>query len=808
MPPHRKKPRRKPRKTASRKGVSRKGVSRKRRPRRLGWRLLLATAVVGVAVLAWLIWPFWQLSGQFGTFPTQQPSRLYGRPPLLRTGDAWNARSLERLVSSGYVAVDAAEASRPGTFRQGEGWVEIFRRAFPSRDGPAGGNRLRLTLDGGRVRGLAVEGRDVDSALLDPPLVASYYGPDLEERRPFTSIDAEISEDLILSVLAIEDASFLSHVGVSVTGTLRAAWTNLVEQEVRQGGSTLTQQLVKNLFLTHERTWTRKLREALLAILLELRYDKRQIFRAYLNEIFWGRSGSVNLMGVGAASWAYFGKLPAQLTLAESALLAGMIQAPATYSPFSSPERARRRRDRVLKRLGELEWVEPNRLRQALQEDVDIRRSPLRARRTPYFADAMAEEARRRFGLGGLRDQGYVLISTLSDGDQRKAEEAVSWGVDALEEGWEKGREKSLQAALVSVDPTTGALLAYVGGRDYATSQFDRVAQARRQPGSAFKPVVYATAFAEHAATPASIFDDAPFQVELDGRLWNPQNSDGRYRGLVNARHALERSLNVPTARMALATGLGPIVDLAHAMGIRGRIAPFPALALGTMEATPLEMATVYSTLASGGLRPTLHGLEAVYDREGSRVAGEEPPPPERVLDEDVAFLVNHILMGVLDRGTGAGARRQGLEDPLAGKTGTTNDRRDSWFAGYSPARTTLVWVGYDDNSKTRLSGARAALPIWVRFTHGVRPPGGFAGFTSPPGVVGAWVDPSTGGLATERCPEAVAEFFLRDFPPVELCAEHRGRPLTQPEGIEPERRRKNPFRDILRKIRGRKKNT
>jgi penicillin-binding protein 1B len=402
-----------------------------------------------------------------------------------------------------------------------------------------------------------------------------------------------------------------------------------------------------------------------------------------------------------------------------------------------------------------------------------------------------------------------VLVTTLSLADQEKAEAAVAEGVAEVAARWEGKEEgKSLQAALVSVDPADGAILAYVGGRDYATSQFDRVSMARRQPGSAFKPVVYAAALAEHAATPASMLDDVPFEVFVEKKLWSPKNSDGLYHGRVSVRHALERSLNVPTARLALQTGLGPVIDLAHGMGIRGRIAPFPALALGTMEATPLEMATVYTTLAAGGIRPSLHAVEAVYDRQGKRVDGRDLPPPERVVDPDVAFLITHALRGVLDRGTGASARRQGVHDPVAGKTGTSNDRRDSWFAGYSPERTTLVWVGYDDNSTTRLSGSRAALPIWARFTKAVRPPDGFRSFAATDGVVGAWVDPETGGLATSRCPEIAEEFFLRDFPPGELCPLHdgwRARPLPQPDGIEvePPRKKRHRFQDWLEMVRG-----
>ncbi len=780
-------------------------ANKKKRPRRR-WRRALGI-LLGVSIVAagWVIWPFWELAGQFGTQPTKQPSRLYGQPFEVRTDAPLTPAALTRqLENAGYVATDSAELT-PETFRATGSQVEVFRRTFSTADGIRGGDRLQITFRNGNVAAINREGSSIPSAVLDPPLVASYYGPDLRERRP-VGLD-ELPEDLILAVLAAEDAEFLEHTGLSLKSILRAAWVNLSAREVRQGGSTLTQQLVKNLYLTHERRLARKLREAVLAVIIELRFEKREILQAYLNEIYWGRSGSVNLMGVGAAAWAYFGKDPGSLTLAESALLAGMIQSPSYLSPLQHPEAARKRRDAVLGRLVQLLWVTHERADAASKEPIRVTAEPLVARRAPYFADAVEEEAAQRFGIDSLRDAGYVLHSTLRLEDQRQAEEAVGWGVEALEDGWEKGRKTAtpLQAALISVDPQSGGILAYVGGRDYGTSQFDRVTQARRQAGSAFKPVVYAAAFERHVAHPASLIEDAPLTVQLAGQRWSPQNSDGKYRGLVSARAALEQSLNVPTARLANRIGLERIVDLAQRLGIRRHLDPFPALALGAMEVTPIEMATVYATFAAAGRRPTLHGLVAAYDREGRPVSGQPIPPGTPALSEDVAYLVTNVLQGVLDRGTGRGARVQGLEDALAGKTGTTNDRRDSWFAGYSPDRATLVWVGYDDNQETRLSGARAALPIWARFSFKARPTGGYPAFARTPGVVAVWIDPTTGGLATTRCPAIHGELFLRDFVPVGVCPNHRrGRPLAQPEGIEVEDER-HPFRRWLDMLGGKR---
>lgn len=765
--------------------------------------MTIAAVVLGAALIAggWVFWPFWQIARQFGSIPEQQPSRLYGRPYVLTRGATLDVERLRTSLQE--LDYRAGPRPSPGRYVDGDGGITIGRRRFFTVDGADGEDTLRVTLRSGRVADLEVDGRDVDRASLEPPLIASFYGPDLQERRPIP-IDA-LPEDLVYAVLAAEDAGFLDHRGISITGVLRAAWVNFRAQGVRQGGSTLTQQLVKNRYLTHDRRLVRKIQEAVLAVLIDRRYGKRAILEAYLNEIYWGRSGSVDLMGIGAASWAYFGIAPNELDLAQSAMLAGIIRSPGRYSPRAHPERAEAQKDHVLRRLAELRWIEPARIEAALEQPLGVVEAPLIARRAPFFADAMTREAQRRFGIEELRDTGYILLSTIDPAAQEAAEDAVRWGVAALEEGWEKDANRSspLQAALISVEPDSGAIEAYVGGRDYAVSQFDRVANARRQAGSAFKPIVYAAGFAAGLG-PASLFEDAPFGHTVDGRTWRPANSDGRYRGWVSARAALEQSLNVPTAKLGLRVGLNHIVDLARKMGISSKLEPYPALTLGAMAVTPYELATVYATLAAGGERPEVHGLEAIFDRSGEAVAGRPLATPEPVLREDAAYLVTHVLQGVLDVGTASSVRRQGIQDRLAGKTGTTNDRRDSWFAGYAPSRASLVWVGYDDNATTKLSGSRAALPIWARFIGRMRPRGGYPTATAPAGVVRALVDPETGLLARQRCPRVTTELFLRDLPPRGLCPRHRGSPLRQFEdGVEvtPERGG-NPFRRWLDRMR------
>jgi len=745
------------------------------RKRPILWSVL-AVLVLLAGVGLWALWPYWKLSGQFEDVPQIQPSRLYGRPMALAVGAQAEMKDiLEELRGEGYRAVEPEARLTTGRFRRQGSTLTVFLRTFPTAGGSGrgGGAPLTIRLGGDRVRALEMAGRQLERTSLEPPLLASYYGSDLKERRPIR-VDA-LPEELVEAVLAAEDDSFFSHAGLSVTGIARAAWKNLTGKGPPQGGSTITQQLVKNLYLTHERTLSRKIREAFLAIFVELRHSKRSILQAYLNEIYLGSSNGVNLIGVGAASRAYFGKDPDQLDLPESATLAGMIQSPANYDPVRKPDRAKVRRDWVLDRMVGLGSIDEGRAERAKAEPVRTAPERLVRRRAPYFAHFVTDEAERRFGVSELDDAGYTLLSTLDWRDQEAAQEAVAWGLPALEKGWEKGHKVAvpLQAALLSVDPDTGAIRAYVGGRDFGQSQFDRVSQARRQAGSAFKPVVYATALTLHEATPASLIEDGPLTVKLANQTWTPSNYDNDYHGWVTVRRALEESYNVATARLALQVGLPAIVDTAKSLGVTAPLEPVPSLALGAFEMSPLEMATVYSTFAAGGRRPTVHALEAVRDRHGEAVTGLALPAPEPVLDPAIDSVLTAMLQGVVDRGTGASARRQGLHDPVAGKTGTSNGRRDNWFAGYAPSRTTVVWVGYDDNSTTRMSGARAALPIWTRFTVKVRPPGGYADFPMPPGVTTAVIDPETGELATDECPETITETFLVGDVPQEVCHLH-----------------------------------
>ncbi len=747
-----------------------KKVKSKRRGKPTRARLLAyvgaAAGLLLVLAAVWTMAPFWRLSRQFGSFEAPQPTRIYARPVSLEVGDAvGTVDSLaQRLTALGFVEVEGLPPV--GGFHRSSNEIELVVPPLLTEIGwqPATGVELRIS--GSTLRAVHVNGKAVQSAAVASPVLAVLTDEDGAERLPVRL--ADLPDHVVRAVLAAEDANFFHHSGISPRGIARAAVANVRNGGVRQGGSTLTQQLVKNLYLTHERTVVRKLREAVLAVFIEARYSKEQILEAYLNEIYWGRSGNLNLAGIGAAAMAYFHKPAADLSVAEAALLAGMIAAPAHYLPTTNPENAVARRDRVIVRMQELGWLSDAQADHAFAEPLRVRHAPLVARRAPYFIDRVVAETQERFSVVDLATSGYAILSTLDWPSQRAAEDAVRT-LDHNQIG-------PAEVAMLSVAVDSGAILAYVGGTDYSTSQFDRARQMRRQAGSAFKPVVYTAALAAGRITPATLLVDEPLTVQFASQTWSPHNSNDQYHGWVTARRAIEDSLNVPTARLGLEIGLDRVVEFGRKMGIEAPLKAWPSVSLGAFEVSPEELVTVYATLAAEGMRPTLHSVVSVRNRHGDLEEGTPLAARERVVSPQVTYLMTSMLRGVMNRGTGRFARSWGLADDLAGKTGTSNDRRDSWFVGYSPDVAAAVWVGRDDNSATSLGGARAALPIWTHYMKVVRPGGGFPSFRRPVGIESAWIDPLTGLLATADCPDAVSEDFLASDVPRTLCPLHRGR--------------------------------
>lgn len=701
--------------------------------------------------------------------PSDCPSRLYAQPRSLAVGDRVGLREVAAELEAQRYRLAVDRISR-GTYWVRPGHLVVGLRPYPVPVGESryrGNQRLDVFARGDRIERVLVDGEPASGPVpLDPPLLASVTDDRLVDCSPVGL--GELPEHVVHAIMAAEDDDFYNHSGISTTGILRAAWVNLVSGEVRQGGSTMTQQLVKNLYLTPERSLRRKAEEALLALALEARHSKQEIFTAYVNHAYWGRRGNTELVGIGAAARAWLGEDAAELSLPDAALLAAMIRSPGSYDPTRHPVRARARRDLVLREMRSDGWIDEEALQAALA--MPLRTAPpARPPLAPHFARWATAEAERRFGVA-LPGAGLRVLTTLRLADQRRARAAIDRWLPRLD-----GRRR-LDTALVSLDPVSGAILAYVGGRDWSSSRFDRVSQARRQLGSAFKPVVYATAVEQGVAFADDFVRDMPMLVAYKDEYWMPANSDRDSHGLVPVHRALELSLNVPTARLALAAGLERIRDAAAELHL---LAPgaeaVPSLALGTAVVSPLEVAGAYAALAADGARPTPHGIAAAYGPEVDRVPGSLPKEPEPVFTAETAYLTTRMLQGVIDRGTAASVRSHGLRDPLAGKTGTSDDQRDAWFAGYAPGRVTVVWVGRDDDRPAGYYGSQAALPIWTDFMRDVRPAGGYTDWTPPAGLARIQIDPDTGGRATPWCPRAVVAFYPADRTP-DACARHSSR--------------------------------
>jgi penicillin-binding protein 1B len=517
---------------------------------------------------------------------------------------------------------------------------------------------------------------------------------------------------------------------------------------VAEGGSTLTQQLAKNRFLTASRSPIRKLREASLASMLEVRYSKEEILEAYLNEIYLGQDGGIGIHGVGAASRFYFGKTVGCLTVAESALLAGMIQAPNRIAPTRRAADALKRRNLVLDLMHEQKRIETPSATLAKEAPVSSRSYPLVAIDARYFRDFVSKSTTTE----SVPDRGTAIYTTLDASLQQSAERAIASGLKRI-------KLADVEAAFIAIDPYTGEILAMVGGRDYGTSQFNRATEALRQPGSAFKPIVALAALEGGPGGPppftlASILEDEPLSVGS----WTPTNYDGTFRGPVTLRHALEQSLNIPFARIGISVGPGRIASTAQRLGIKSKLDPVPSLALGSSEVTLLEMVRAYGVFATQGNLADTRWVLSWRDHNDTTRDGPRPYITE-VANPGATFLVTSALQGVVQRGTGRALSAGRVKGDVAGKTGTSNNWRDAWFIAYSPNIVVGAWVGYDDGRSVRLSGGAAAVPIVAEFFRNAQRIGGNS-FRIPNGIERSLV------YTIDWWPCGQHEYFLRGTAP------------------------------------------
>ena len=736
------------------------------RRRLITWALAAAGLGLGF-LIPYTLYLNHQVGERFGQLRWQIPTRVYARPLELQPGLAMDAQTLKTELDAAAYRDDGAGV-RPGSYmRKGGRWL-IASRGFFDVNGQVAPRRIEVVVSGGRVASVrdAARKQSVKVARLDPARIATLYGQQQEERR-LVRIE-EVPELLVFGLQAVEDRDFKHHHGIDLGGMLRAAWVNLRSGEARQGASTLTQQLARSglLGIGKEKALTRKFNEILYAMLIEARYEKGTILEAYFNQVYLGQRGSQAIHGVAAGAEFWFGRDLRDLTTEQIALLIGLVKGPSAYDPRRNPERAKERRDFVLAKMHETDLINDAEFERAKQASLGVTKTPVNvANRFPAYVDLIRRQLARDYPADALQGAGLSVLSGMSPSAQAYAEGAVTRTLKAVE----SKKRPPLEAGLVMTDVHNGEVVAMVGSRSFAEHGFNRAVEAQRPVGSLLKPFVYLLALAQPGKySLASWVDDAPVTVSLGrNKKWNPGNSDGRSHGSVRLIDALAQSYNQATVRVGMQVDPERIADLIRTLaGIEAD--KNPSLILGAVDQSPYAMAQLYQFLASGGEIQPLHAVRGVLDPNGKALNRyDTAPAPAQEGDAIAARLVTTALQHAVTSGTG----RQLMGDGLgrlqpAGKTGTSNDSRDSWFAGYTGDHLAVVWVGNDQNQPTGLYGATGAMRVWS---------GIFSRLPSAPLEVGSkgvdwqWV---LGSNSTDpSCPGARRFAFVAGFaPPYTPC--------------------------------------
>jgi penicillin-binding protein 1B len=750
----------------------------------LGTFVFLLLAVAGIGTYYWISFGRMidlRLSGHI----QQTTARIYAAPMRIYTGESLSLADMaNHLQRAGYSELDVS--GTPGRYILHGNEIEI-RPSSESYFGTK--NRLVVDFSGAEIQKIRSmeNGAAVDSAEVEPELLTALFDSSREKRRAISYND--IPKILRDAVLSVEDRRFFEHPGFDPIRILGAAWADLRHGARVQGGSTISMQVARSFFFSTDRTWRRKVAETVVALELEHRFNKQQIFELYANEIYLGNRGSFAIHGFGEASLAYFNKDLREVTLPEAAFLAGIIHAPNRYSTSERrPDRAIEARDRALLAMTENGAITPVQATGAKKTPLQIVAGGLEGSTAPYFVDMVKDHLLDQFSESDLLSQSFRVYTTLDPELQRVASDAVDLGAKSIDlqlakryARWKKEGQPAPQAqiAMVVLDPHSGEIKALIGGRDYGESQLNHIL-ARRQPGSAFKPFVYAAAFegavdgVKPIVTPATTVMDEPTTFDFDGKEYTPNNYGEKFHGQVTLREALTFSLNVATVKVAELVGYTRVTDMAHQFGLDPTIQPTPSVALGAYEMTPLEVATGYTILANEGVRTEPMFIRNVVNADGESLE-QNAIRSRRALDPRVAYLVTSMLEDVIDHGTGATVRARGFTAPAAGKTGTS---RDGWFAGYTSNLLAIVWVGFDDNRDLGLSGANAPAPIWADFMkravtlpayRDVKP------FEMPEGVTKVTIDPESLALATPECPVTREEVYIHGTEPTEFCPLHGG---------------------------------
>jgi len=700
--------------------------------------------------------------------------RIFGRPFEIQPGRALSPTELvQRLNDVGYA--QRPKAAAPGEFSVAANSVLLVTRA--AEQSPA--RAVRVDFSPGRSpvirRIVDASNKAVSEVTLEAPLLAAIAPGQKRRKVPL----AVIPEHMKQAVLAIEDRRFYQHPGVDPIRMVGALITNLRgDKRYLEGASTITQQVIKNTFLTPDKSTKRKLQEQFMALVLDWRFSKDQILELYMNEIVLGQRGPFAIHGVGEASRIFFGKDVSNLSLAEAATLAGLPQQPSALSPFRHPQRAKDRRNVVIAAMADSGFITGEAAKAAAKEPLKVAARAFEDE-APYFVDyvsKLVEESHE----GLLAKSGAVDIYTTLDLHlQRMAQEAIAEGLVQIDKQLAKRKQGQVQVALIAVDPRTGEILAFLAGRSYNETQYNRVTTMRRQPGSIFKPFVYLAAFERMAdegsadLTPATVMIDEPTVFKDGENDYAPANYKDEYDGPMTLRRALALSRNVISIKVAEAAGFDRVAQLWRKTGVGTPALAVPSIALGVFEASPLEMATVYTVFANNGAIRPLQAITRMVDSGKTTVM--KPGALRQIARPQTTYMVTDMMRSVINEGTAASVRSAIPSLDIAGKTGTTNDQRDAWFVGMTPELLTVVWVGFDNNQPLGLSGSQAALPVWLSFNKRALAARPNVPFPAPSGLAYAEIDRDTGQLATPECPKTRVEVFLPGTEPHTRCELHGG---------------------------------
>ena len=733
---------------------------------RSGWLIRRLVVLVVLLATVYVGWLDLHVRAQFEGRRWAVPARLYARPVELYPGMRFDGAALEQqLRAAGYQPT--AGPSRAATYVRRGNDFRVHTRRFQFWDGEQAARRVRIQFKDGRVRSLTAGGKKQALLRLDPAVIGRIY-PNHHEDRVLVRLE-EVPRGLVAALLSVEDRDFEHHHGVSPRAIARAMWANLRAGAVVQGGSTLTQQLAKSYFLSTDRTWWRKLNDAAIALILEAHYDKADLLEAYVNEVYLGQDGRRSIHGFGLAAHFYFGRDLEALKLPELAMLVAVVRGPSYYNPRRHPRRAKKRRNMVLDQMQALGIISQARAKRAKSAPLGVTAASRGTSRYPAFVDLVRRQLRRDYRDEDLRGEGLRIFTTLDLRTQRIAEAALQKRIARLEGERAAGGKKGntpLEGAVLVTAPQSGEVLAVVGGRHRGRAGFNRALDAVRPVGSLIKPAVYLAALERpRQFTLASPLMDKPITIRgAKGKLWRPKNYDDTVHGRISLYEALVKSYNLATVRLGMEVGLEKVTESLQRLGIERPLKPYPSLLLGAAELSPVEVTQMYQTLAGGGFRVPVRAIREMTSARGEPLS-RYPLSVQQAFEPGPVFLVVEAMRGVMAEGTGRSARaRLGAGLITAGKTGTTDDLRDSWFAGFSEDFLAVVWLGHDDNTPAGFSGSKGALQVWIDMMKSLGPRSLEA---QPPGdVAWAWTDLQRGLTTPARCPGAVRFPYIRGSQP------------------------------------------